>query len=167
MMVETPSQPAPYTGARTEADDTWSAVRRYRNAKESVPAVRAFVRQQLAGYPLDYVNDVVTVASELATNAANHTRGPSFVVLLRRHHSGCWSVNVEDRGPRSQLPVFPRASVERTDAAVPDLDALATCGRGLGIVAALCPEHWARPMPCVDSWHVGGMVAWTGGDDAA
>lgn len=136
----------------------------FRNRPESVPGVRALVRQVMCALPPEVVDVAELVASELASNAARHTRGEKFVLLLI--HDPVVRVTrvvVEDRGPRRTLPKFPRR-----DQAVPtDEEALLACGgRGLGMVARLCPEGCsARPVPFSDRWIVEGKVGWDGGFD--
>ncbi len=138
----------------------------FRNRPESVPGVRALVRQLMCALPAQVVEVAEVVASELASNAARHTRGEKFVLLLI--HDPIVRVTrviVEDRGPRRTLPRFPRPG----QALPTDEEALMACGgRGLGMVARLCPDGCsARPVPFVDRWIVEGKVAWDRGFDGA
>lgn len=91
----------------------------------AVRAVRRFVEHTLLAWGEDeLLDDAAVVASELATNAVLHARSPFQVSLARGAATVALSVRDADRGsaePRSAAP-----------------DTMG--GRGLMMVAALCPS---------------------------
>jgi anti-sigma regulatory factor (Ser/Thr protein kinase) len=93
------------------------------SAEPASPSLaREFVCSHLlnAGLP-HLVDDLRLVVSELVTNAINHARTPSTVVLERSGPSV--TLTVRDRSPSEPL--------------LTAADAMAEGGRGLGIVAVL------------------------------
>jgi anti-sigma regulatory factor (Ser/Thr protein kinase) len=102
----------------------------------SVAAARRYVTEVLHqwGVPDDAeaVESFRLIASELATNAVQHTRGrsPDFTVELRREGAERLSLGVTDSDPRSpqRLP----AAVQQDN------------GRGLVIIRALTSESGGR-----------------------
>lgn len=99
----------------------------------SAGAARRMVSATLAAWELgDLRDDVHSVVSELASNAALHARSPFTVTLVQDQDAECLRVEVTDRSPAR-----PRAR-RRSE---PD----ATTGRGLLMVETLSTEWGVQP----------------------
>lgn len=89
---------------------------------------RAFVAYLLAG--LSNLDDAVLVTSEFVSNALRHTAsaqpGGQFLVEVRRRHDGA-TVTLVDQGSAKEP-------------AIPDLDDMSECGRGLYTAKVLASE---------------------------
>lgn len=122
-------------------------VRTYPCDVESAAAARAFAIGVVQGLGNGDVGaEVASVVGELVANAIAHTEGASFTLTVEADDVGCL-VQVEDDGPYrgEALPDF-----------AGPLDPFSTCGRGLLLVAELCPkEHGIRR-----SETTAGLVAW-------
>jgi anti-sigma regulatory factor (Ser/Thr protein kinase) len=101
-----------------------------------VPEARRFVvdRVSALGYP-DLTDDAALCVSELATNAALHSRGEVMEVVLEALDGGVRIV-VEDEGATPVDALAPRHHYGPEGPAVAVEDPL-TSGRGLAIVACL------------------------------
>ena len=93
--------------------------RDFESLPEAVPEVRSFIRKALAESPL--IDDVVLVASELATNVVRHAQTEFTVNLV-----------IEDI---VRLEVSDGASI------IPAVEELSDSYRGLRLVEA-ASEHW-------------------------
>ena len=115
-----------------------------------VAAVRAATRRWLRADAVDGVlaDNVVLVASELATNAVRHAR-TGFEISLARAEGTRVRVEAFDLDTRSPSPVLP--------------DTEATGGRGLQIIAALSTE-WGFGTEERDGVH--GKIVWAELDTA-
>lgn len=104
-------------------DGTASGVSRrsFTETPDSVAGARGFVSEALTGLPVDLVDDVVIMISELATNAVVHARS-AFEVQVARGDQ-LVRVEVRDRGPG--LPTLRSAPLN------------AAHGRGLHLVEQL------------------------------
>jgi anti-sigma regulatory factor (Ser/Thr protein kinase) len=103
-----------------------SASQVFDGTRDQVRAVRQFIRAGLSGHPA--LTDAVLVASELATNAIEHSasglEGGMFIVHLAEVSADHVAIIVTDQGG----PAIPHAR---------DADAGAESGRGLGVVRSL------------------------------
>ena len=95
--------------------------RTFAGSAEEIRSVRQFVGQCIAGCPV--ADDVILLASEIATNALRHTasgRDGTFIVLVRAAE-GCTRVEVHDLG-------------SDTEPAIGRSDSPGESGAGLAIV---------------------------------
>ncbi|MFM9447970.1 ATP-binding protein [Streptomyces acidiscabies] len=96
--------------------------------------VRRIVAAHLRYWQLDPLMDRAALGvTELLANVHRHARPDNTCVVEMELLLGQLTVSVRDRDPR--LPVV---------AAMDDIDALATCGRGLAMVAAVSESWGAR-----------------------
>ena len=104
-----------------------------------VPEARRFVVDQVIalGYP-ELTDDAALCVSELATNAALHSRGAAMEVVLEALDGGVRIV-VEDEGPAPADGISPRHHYGPDGPATAVEDPL-TSGRGLAIVACLAAD---------------------------
>jgi two-component sensor histidine kinase len=105
--------------------------RTFSNRRTSVIDARHFTLTVLEGMPGDFVDSVVLMVSELATNAVQHARS-RFELVIDCEDDGVVTVQVSDQGPGEAEPRNPRV----TDVS----------GRGLQIVRALADE-WGVQTP--------------------
>ncbi|NBE54451.1 ATP-binding protein [Streptomyces boluensis] len=119
---------AAFTPAHVVPPQVAYVQRQFARRRASVGPVRHFVRQATSGHlPADRVDDVIVCASELATNALQHTpSGRDFRVCLG-FEDGVLRLEVHDAGDGS--PRVREAAVEDDH------------GRGLFLVAALA-DTW-------------------------
>lgn len=110
--------------------------RTFASRRESVTDARHFTLGVLEGMPTDFVDSVVLMVSELATNAVLHAHS-QFEVSIDCDDEGVVVVRVSDQGRGEAEPRNPR---------VTDLN-----GRGLQIVRALSDE-WGVHEPTA-MWH--------------
>src|SRR4051812_20159274 len=110
--------------------------RRFPPTAEAIPEARGFLEEALGGRVGGEASAELTLAlSELATNSVMHTATPFEVVV---HTDGLVRVEVEDGSP---CPPVPRTAAP-----------MATSGRGLAIVDALCDRwgvHVTQDSKCV------------------
>lgn len=107
--------------------------------------VRRIVSAQLRYWHLDPLIDRATLGvTELLSNVHRHARPDKSCTVELEFRSDRLTVSVRDRDPR--LPVVADAA-EAPDgtAAEPDAGPLATCGRGLVMVAAVSESWGCRP----------------------
>jgi anti-sigma regulatory factor (Ser/Thr protein kinase) len=99
----------------------------------AVPLLRAIARPILSGWKIPelLIEDVVLAASELATNALIHTRGPVRVRLS--HRRGTVRLDVADTSTHHPAPADPGDEADH--------------GRGLAIVTALANRVRTEPYP--------------------
>ena len=109
--------------------------RTFDDRRTSVTDARHFAAAVLDGLSDEFVDAVVLMVSELATNAVEHANS-RFEVVIDRHDEGV-VVHVSDQGPGEAVPRSPRI----TDVS----------GRGLQIVCALA-DTWGVRAPTAD-WH--------------
>lgn len=102
----------PGTLARSPLSPAWTEASRWQVASpEDLGTLRAHLRRALAAsrgrapWPEDAVDDVVLVASELATNAVRHATGPVWVRLLC--DGAGVVVDVVDHDPAAEPAVAP------------------------------------------------------------
>ncbi|KND25852.1 ATP-binding protein [Streptomyces acidiscabies] len=96
--------------------------------------VRRIVAAHLRYWQLDPLIDRATLGvTELLANVHRHARPDNTCVVEMELLLGQLTVSVRDRDPR--LPVV---------ATMDDIDTLATCGRGLAMVAAVSESWGAR-----------------------
>jgi anti-sigma regulatory factor (Ser/Thr protein kinase) len=122
----------------------------------SIAEVRQFVAAQCRQWHLDAVtDDLVLMASEMATNAVTHARSAFQVSMVLAN--GQVRLEVSDGGP--ELPPIPAPPWRTTTLTGPDaaqvdhvdfllggeLDSEAMSGRGLTIVAALAASWGIAP----------------------
>ncbi|QNP68886.1 ATP-binding protein [Streptomyces roseirectus] len=102
--------------------------------------VRRIVTAHLRYWQLDPLIDRAALGvTELLANVHRHARPDKTCVVEMELLHGALTVSVHDGDPR--LPVMTRAD----DTGDPgDIDALATCGRGLALVAAVSESWGAR-----------------------
>lgn len=97
----------------------------FQGRPDQISEVRRFIREHLDGH--SSAPDVVLVASELATNAWEHTRtgtpGGTFTVVARRRPDDTIRIEVQDNGGPTEFRSTTSAQKEG--------------GRGLGLVNAL------------------------------
>lgn len=103
--------------------------RTFANRKTSVIEARRFTHEVLDAMPAEFVDSVVLMVSELATNAVQHARS-RFQVLIDCDDDGVVVVRVSDEGEGEAEPRNPRV----TDVS----------GRGLQIVRALADDWGVR-----------------------
>ncbi|MGW5328157.1 ATP-binding protein [Streptomyces sp. NPDC004014] len=100
--------------------------------------VRRIVSAQLRYWHMDPLIDRAALGvTELLSNVHRHARPDKSCTVELELLAGRLTVSVRDHDPR--LPVVP------DDASAPELLPLATCGRGLAMVAALSESWGARP----------------------
>lgn len=100
--------------------------------------VRRIVSAQLRYWHLDPLIDRAALGvTELLSNVHRHARPDKSCTVELELLAGRLTVSVRDHDPR--LPVVPE------DASAPELVPLATCGRGLAMVAAMSESWGARP----------------------
>ena len=110
----------------------------------SVPAVRRFVDDALAGWGrVDLVDDVTLSATELATNATLHSGSTYFEVEISADDAAV-RVAVVDRGA---LPARAIASRGEVAGSVEALDEESMTGRGLFLVSALASAWGVDDLP--------------------
>ncbi|MET8472363.1 ATP-binding protein [Streptomyces sp. NPDC006422] len=94
--------------------------------------VRRIVSAQLRYWHLDPLIELAALGvTELLTNVHRHAEPDKLCTVEIELLSGTLTVSVHDHDPR--LPE------------VRDADALATCGRGLAMIAAMCESWGVRP----------------------
>jgi serine/threonine-protein kinase RsbW len=99
---------------------------------ESVPLARGLVRTALAVWSMGALQDAgVLIASELVTNAIQHTHCRSVRVAISRPHVHLVRIEVQDRSPEAPTRCHPT-----------DDD---TCGRGIVLVTALS-HRWGADL---------------------
>lgn len=100
--------------------------------------VRRIVSAQLRYWHMDPLIDRAALGvTELLSNVHRHARPDKSCTVELELLAGRLTVSVRDHDPR--LPVVP------DDASAPALVPLATCGRGLAMVAAMSESWGARP----------------------
>ncbi|WP_445283183.1 ATP-binding protein [Streptomyces sp. DSM 118148] len=100
--------------------------------------VRRIVSAQLRYWHMDPLIDRAALGvTELLSNVHRHARPDKSCTVELELLAGRLTVSVRDHDPR--LPVVP------DDAGAPELVPLATCGRGLAMVAAMSESWGARP----------------------
>ena len=110
--------------------------RTFTNRRRAVTDARHFTVAVLEGMPGEFVDSVVLMVSELATNAVLHARS-RFELTIDCEDNGVVVVRVSDQSRGEAEPRNPR---------VTDLS-----GRGLQIVRALA-DDWGVQEPTAD-WH--------------
>jgi two-component sensor histidine kinase len=100
--------------------------RTFGNRRASVTDARHFTQSILDGRPAEFVDSVVLMVSELATNAVKHARSRFEVVIECDDDDAVVVVRVSDQGRGEAEPRHPRV----TDVS----------GRGLQIVRALADD---------------------------
>jgi anti-sigma regulatory factor (Ser/Thr protein kinase) len=104
------------------------------NQRSSVTDARHFTLTVLEGMPNEFIDSVVLMVSELATNAVKHAHS-RFELVIDCDDDGVVVVRVSDQGRGEAEPRNPRV----TDVS----------GRGLQIVRALADE-WGIQAPTAD-----------------
>ena len=115
---------------------------RFAAAPASVPEVRRFVSERVDAWGLGTLaDDAALCVSELATNAAVHSRGGFMEVALEALDRGV-RISVEDEGVHAEGSMTPRHHyADGLDGVEDPL----TSGRGLAIVSFLASEWGVTP----------------------
>jgi anti-sigma regulatory factor (Ser/Thr protein kinase) len=130
-----PTRPRPHPRAARALARAWREAPIPLGAGDTaaVSLLRALSRRILSGWKIPelLIDDVVLAASELATNALLHTRGPVRVRLA--HRRGTVRLDVADTSTHPPAPADPGDEADH--------------GRGLAIVAALATRARIEPYP--------------------
>ncbi|MEW2625201.1 ATP-binding protein [Streptomyces sp. NPDC048106] len=105
--------------------------------------VRRIVSAQLRYWHMDPLIDRAALGvTELLSNVHRHARPDKSCTVELELHPDRLTVSVRDHDPRLPVPADETAEAE---AAAEDTTPLATCGRGLAMVAAVSESWGARP----------------------